>query len=415
MVERQSRTSSHLPRRRRGCGTQRERRPGIWEVRVPAPPDPVSGRARQVSVTVHGSRADADARRVQLLTTSRAATCKGLTVAGLLEAWLAAEHPWKPSTRASHRSVARALAADPIGLEPTAGLTPSLVRAAMSRWQADGGTVSVTGGRFRVLRSALSWALDERILPEQPLRGMRGPARVPPRRPLPDAAVRALIRTAEGCVLEAHAKYRPDRVASGGRLHRAEQDLLLVRLAADTGARRGELAALRIGDLTGRVLTIERAVSAGQLTLPKSGHGRVLTLGSSTADLWHHLQHVWAARAGEPLGAWLFSPDPAHRDRVGAEVLGNRFARLREVAGVPDATLHRLRHSVATFLVARGQILAAQARLGHADAATTLREYSHALPLTDGDVANAIDTHLHQPEADDPTAPSRTGGRQQHT
>jgi integrase len=54
---------------------------------------------------------------------------------------------------------------------------------------------------------------------------------------------------------------------------------------------------------------------------------------------------------------------------------------------------------VATFLVARGQILAAQARLGHADAATTLREYAHALPLTDGAVADAIDRHLHQDPA----------------
>jgi len=36
----------------------------------------------------------------------------------------------------------------------------------------------------------------------------------------------------------------------------------------------------------------------------------------------------------------------------------------------------------------------AQARLGHADAATTLREYAHALPLTDHPVADAINTHL---------------------
>ena len=58
------------------------------------------------------------------------------------------------------------------------------------------------------------------------------------------------------------------------------------------------------------------------------------------------------------------------------------------------ASLHRLRHSVATFLVARGEILQAQARLGHADAATTLREYAYALPLTDCDVADRIDRHL---------------------
>jgi len=61
---------------------------------------------------------------------------------------------------------------------------------------------------------------------------------------------------------------------------------------------------------------------------------------------------------------------------------------------VPAASLHRLRHNVATFLVARGQILQAQARLGHRDAATTLREYAYAVPLTDGNVADAINDHL---------------------
>lgn len=73
-------------------------------------------------------------------------------------------------------------------------------------------------------------------------------------------------------------------------------------------------------------------------------------------------------------------------------MLGRRFALIRDQAGADGATLHRLRHNVATFLVSRGQILQAQARLGHADAATTLREYAYALPLSDGSVADATTT-----------------------
>lgn len=65
-------------------------------------------------------------------------------------------------------------------------------------------------------------------------------------------------------------------------------------------------------------------------------------------------------------------------------------------AGYPDVTLHRLRHTVATTLVSGGDILAAQYRLGHADASTTLRTYSHALPLQDGDAAAILDA-LYQP------------------
>lgn len=51
----------------------------------------------------------------------------------------------------------------------------------------------------------------------------------------------------------------------------AEQTELLVRLAADSGARRGELAALKIGDLEGRVLQICRNISGGcTVTAPVS-------------------------------------------------------------------------------------------------------------------------------------------------
>lgn len=203
------------------------------------------------------------------------------------------------------------------------------------------------------------------------------------------------------------------------RLRVAEQDLLLVRLAADSGARRGELVGLRFDDLTGRLLRIQRAVSAGQLTTPKSGHVRTITLGADTADLWHHLHDTWTQRLadsdatpprarasssrGAPvaLGPWVFSADPGHRCRLGSEVLGHRFEAVRDAAGVPDATLHRLRHSVATFLVSQGKILEAQERLGHADPATTLREYSHVLPGRDGVVADAINDHLNLARGED--------------
>lgn len=58
--------------------------------------------------------------------------------------------------------------------------------------------------------------------------------------------------------------------------------------------------------------------------------------------------------------------------------------------------------------------MAIQARLGHADAAITLREYAYALPLTDGETADAIDAHLHQVEADEPAASESTGSTSKH-
>ena len=180
------------------------------------------------------------------------------------------------------------------------------------------------------------------------------------------------------------------------RMHKAEQIRLLVRLAADSGARRGELVALRFDDLEGRVLTIERGVSADMLGPTKTGRTRRLTLGRRTAELWRSSTETWAGRLpeGAALGPWVFSPEASHDIRLTAGALGHWFAGLARTAEVPGATLHRLRHSVATFLVGRGELLRAQQRLGHRDPSTTLRNYAHAMPLEDEAVADDIDQML---------------------
>lgn len=379
----------------RGSGSMRERRPGVWEIRIANGADAL-GRTRQRSTTVRGSRDEAELLRAQLAEAAadghRFTSVR--TVGELLETWLGAEHTWRPSTWTGYRSNARHLRADPIAAVRPANLTPRLVRQAMARWQAAGATPSVLLGRFKALQAALGWAYDERLIDAHPLRGMRGPRRVEPRRPVADDDVAALLRTADAQLLEAVANDAGGRRAANHR-HRAEQDLLLARLAADSGARRGELVVLRFEDLAGRVLRIQRGVSGSTITAPKSGRPRSLTLGTGTARLWHTLEADWRARNDHrPFGPWVFSGRLDHATTLTAGALGHRFARLRDRADVEGASLHRLRHSVATFLVARGEILQAQARLGHADASTTLREYAYALPLADGDIADRIDRHL---------------------
>lgn len=71
--------------------------------------------------------------------------------------------------------------------------------------------------------------------------------------------------------------------------------------------------------------------------------------------------------------------------------LGHWFAALTRRHGHPYVCLHCLRHTVATTLVADGQLLQSQQRLGHADASTTLRQYCYAPPLRDLDVADHLD------------------------
>ncbi len=52
------------------------------------------------------------------------------------------------------------------------------------------------------------------------------------------------------------------------------------------------------------------------------------------------------------------------------------FTALWAEADPVGVSLHRLRHSVATFLVGRGELLRAQRRLGHRDPSTTLPNYA---------------------------------------
>lgn len=117
-------------------------------------------------------------------------------------------------------------------------------------------------------------------------------------------------------------------------MHRAEQVLLLARLAADSGARRGELAALQFADLDGDVLTISRGVSNEVLGPTKNRRIRRVTLGATAADLWRQSVERWRSQAGPPFGPWVFSAVPDHSRRLSTSALGHWFATLTLDAGI---------------------------------------------------------------------------------
>ena len=125
---------------------------------------------------------------------------------------------------------------------------------------------------------------------------------------------------------------------------------------------------------------------------PKSHQHRSLTLGTSTVELWR--QHVEAWPASGTTGGWLFAAGPSRATFMRPRGLAGRFERLRTVAGVPDASLHRFRHTVAVILVAERKLLAAQHRLGHRDLSTTLRHYGWAQAPDDVAVVEHLDSVL---------------------
>jgi integrase len=145
---------------------------------------------------------------------------------------------------------------------------------------------------------------------------------------VPEQDVLSLLRMSEVLVEKAEAAF-DGSVSSQKALHKAEQVRLLTRLAADSGARRGEMAALKFTDLDGRVLSIERGVSGEQVGPTKTKRTRRLTLGRTTVELWRASEHTWRRRVeGAAFGEWVFSPDSDHQRRLTAGALGHWFAEL---------------------------------------------------------------------------------------
>jgi integrase len=391
-----NRDTSTRCRARRGAGSIREKRPGYWEIRVVV----ASGPTVQRSFTVRGTRSTAETRRDELVDEYGAATAFPhgaiLSVGELLQSYVDAPQMWKPATVNSHRSVSRFLIADKLLADVRlTALTPSVAVAAIRRWKSDGATDPTISARWLVLRGSLSWATAEGLLRRNPLLGMRGPARPEPRMHLTIDEIHKLLSTAVELAKVARARSidAPENANLRRDLFVAEQTLLLVRLAADTGARRGELAALRMADLEGRVLRIERGVSGGELGSTKTKRTRRITVGQTTVEMLraHTNEFPGDGVAGHD---WLFAPDATRSTFARAERLSHRFDRVKAEAGTEQASLHRFRHSVATYLVGRGLLLAAQYRLGHGHFGTTARHYTHATALGDDAIADEIDALL---------------------
>ena len=181
---------------------------------------------------------------------------------------------------------------------------------------------------------------------------MRGLPQPEPRRDVAVPIVVALLAAAASDVTQAHQLPVTDRTVRV--LHHAEQVQLLLRLAADTGARRGELGALRLDDLDGWQLRIERGVSAEVVSTTKTGRARTVTVGA--ARLWQDNVAAWSNRPASDgaVGPWLVSHRPDHTVRMPCSELAGLFWDFARRHEHGDVTLHRLRHTVATILIAEG-------------------------------------------------------------
>jgi integrase len=232
------------------------------------------------------------------------------------------------------------------------------------------------------LHTALSSALTQAVrwgwIGAHPARGARLPS-LPDRKVKPPSAAQVQQILAEAAKnLQTHA---------------------WLRLAVTTGARRGEVLALRWSDidLEAATMTVGRSLNEDRTTKStKTNRVRVVRLDAVTVALlrqWRNGQRERALACGARLARDPFvlsnSPDSSVPWRPDGTT--QRFQRLCARAGVEGVRLHDLRHAMASQLLERGvSPVTVAGRLGHASTTTTLRTYAHVVSGADAAAADVI-------------------------
>lgn len=180
---------------------------------------------------------------------------------------------------------------------------------------------------FRALRPFWRWLVEEDEVERSPMERMRAPS--VPLNPPP-------VLTEEDCARLLAACRGTDLIA--------RRDLAMLSLLLDTGIRRGELAALRVGDLNlGQHLAIIEASTS------KSRRGRAVVYGDNTAKaLMRYLRHPKAPRA-EDAPLWVA--------RTGLPLTGNEIfhtIRRRALQAGLKVHPHQLRHTWASSMLTAG-------------------------------------------------------------
>lgn len=244
-----------------------------------------------------------------------------------------------------------------------------LRREEIERWQAERrDTVSASTANKELMRLGhlLNRAVDWGYLKASPARGIKRAKEAPGR-------VRYLSPEERDKLLngtEITVKARDGRTWAAYRAPNSALRLYILA-ALQTGARRGELLALRWADVDMRARTVT-------FRQTKNGDSRTVPM---TDTLREALQAL--PRPLDPAAAVFPERDP--------KVLSRSFARLVAHLGLPNLHFHDLRHDVASTLTMAGvPQRTIMAILGHRDPRMTMR-YQHLSPDHLRDAARALD------------------------
>lgn len=179
---------------------------------------------------------------------------------------------------------------------------------------------------------------------------------------------------------------------------------VFIQLAIMTGARRGELTALKFSDFdyVNNKVTIERAAvklkgQPTQIKPPKDYEVRTLAVNPYCIDLVKLLR-VQKDKQAEALGNqwnehdWLFTQD--NGEIMNPQTPTKQFSKFLARNHLKHRKLHSLRHTSATLLLYGGvNIKQVQERLGHGDITTT-NKYLHYISEADEQAANVLQDML---------------------
>lgn len=187
------------------------------------------------------------------------------------------------------------------------------------------------------------------------------------------------VKRAEDTPAPRGATLTPEQIQTLLTFHKGKHDELLIQFAL-LGLRRGELGALRWGDIDTAAKTLD--VSRNRTTdgvQVYEGDTKTVASERSLPLPEPLLKRLRVLGVGHGLHDYVIAQDKSPGRAYHPRTLSSRWKSALKAAGVPHVRLHDARHTTATHLHALGVPLAdIAAWLGHANAAVTARVYSHS-------------------------------------
>lgn len=365
-------------------------RSGAWRLTVYAGTDPATGKERRVYKTVHApnnrtGESAADRALAKLITEVSAGehtASDDMSLAELLERWQQTRaFAWSPKTALERRRLVDVHLVPELGDRRIDRLRAIDLQQYLDRKLAAGLAPSTVAAHAAAVRAALNLAVRWDLIARNPMDRV-DPVEVPDR----------------------HLDM-PDMTLVARMLHELEdQDLTMaayVRISALVGSRRGEVCALRWGDidLDRGDVRISRALSIGDAGVVAKGtktrkSTRTVGLDRRTVEVLDRYQaqcrevhlSMGLGRLGDD--DWLFGSPFDLRRPIRPESMSRSWRRIRARYGLDGVRLHDLRHFMATEMIESGEdVITVAGRLGHSRTSTTHDIYGHRSAARDREAA----------------------------